>query len=99
MSPKRRYVIEGDAQWSGSRRVVHRTVHKPGCGKLRAWAERTHAIIFTDGTLLYLRVRDCLPRERVKQIHRYDALIANCNHYNVNSVEALSVCIKVMRSE
>ena len=88
---KARFIIEGE--WSGYRssqqRVVHRTVHQPGFKKLRAWAEQTHAITYTDGTQLYLRVRDCKPRERVVQIHGYDSLIQDCAFHNVSKVADL----------
>ena len=92
MSEKRaRFIIEGE--WSGYRssqqRVVHRTVHQPGFKKLLAWAEKTHAIAYTDGTQLYIRVRDCKPRERIKELHGYDSLIQDCCHYDVASVNAL----------
>lgn len=86
-----RFIIEGE--WSGYRssqqRIVHRTVHAPAYKKLREWAERTHAITYTDGTSLFIRVRDCKPRERVKEIHGYDSLIRDCAFHNVDSVAAL----------
>lgn len=86
-----RFVIEGE--WSGYRssqqRVVHRTVHKGSWKKLRAWAEKTYAIRYTDGTALCLSVRDCKPRERVTEIHGYDSLIKECCYHNVDSVAAL----------
>ena len=85
-----RYIIEGE--WSGYRssqqRVVHRTVHSSAFKRLRAWAEKTHAIYYTDGTALNLSVRDCKPRERVKEIKGYVSLIQDCAHYDVNSVKA-----------
>lgn len=88
---KRRYVIEGE--WSGYRssqqRIVHRTVHSGSFKKLREWAEKNFAIHFTDGTSLYLTVRDAKPRERVQVINGYGGLIADCAMYGVNSVAAL----------
>ena len=87
----RQFVIEGE--WSGynssQARVVHRTVHKAAFKKLRAWAEKTHGIRYTDGTMLYITVRDTKPRERVVEIHGYDSLIADCAHHDVASVDAL----------
>ena len=87
----KRYVIEGT--WSGytssQERVVHRTVHKASFKKLRAWVESNHAIYYTDGTALYLSVRDAKPRERVKEIKGYVSLISDCAHYNVNHVSDL----------
>ena len=86
-----RFIIEGE--WSGytsnQRHVVHRRVHSKALKKLRAWAEKTHAIYFTDGTALCLKVRGCKPRERVDEIHGYDSLIDDCSYHNVNSVAAL----------
>ena len=86
-----RYIIEGT--WSGytstQTRVVHRTVHPVSAKRLRAWAEKAKAIHYTDGTALFLTVRDCKPRERVKQINGYGSLINDCAHYDVVSVDAL----------
>ncbi len=86
-----RFVIEGE--WLGYRssqdRIVHRTVHKAAYKALRAWAEKTHAIVYTDGTRLRLSVRDCKPREKVQEIHGYDSLISACCRHDVSSVDAL----------
>lgn len=90
---KPKFIIEG--VWTGyydsQRKVVHRTVHAgAGNEKLRAWAERTHAITYTDGTKLLLRVYDCKPRERVNEIHGYDSLlIAECARNDVCAVSDL----------
>lgn len=86
-----RFVIEGT--WSGytsQSRVVHRTVHDGAFKRLRAWAEKTYAIRYTDGTCLFLRVRDCEPRERVEEIRGYSRLINDCAYHGVDSVDALS---------
>ena len=86
-----RFIIEGT--WSGyiasQRRVVHRTVHSAIFKILRAWAENTHAIHYQDGTALCISVRDCKPRERVREIHGYDSLIYDCYFHKVDSVAAL----------
>ena len=86
-----RFVIEGEwtGYHSGQRRVVHRTVHDGAYKILRAWAEKTHAIRYTDGTCLVLSVRDAKPRERVKPINGYTSLILNCAHHDVSSVNDL----------
>ena len=86
-----RFIIEGEwsGYHSGQRRVVHRTVHSASFKKLRAWAEKTHGIRYTDGTMLYLTVRNCKPRERVKQILGYVELIDKCALHDVDSVAAL----------
>ena len=71
-----RFVIEGE--WTGytsaQRRVVHRKVYPSSYKRLREWAARTHGIRYTDGTMLLLSVRDCKPRERVKEIAGYNSL-------------------------
>ena len=86
-----RFVIEGE--WSGytsaQRRVVHRSVHGKAYKRLRAWADKTHAIRFTDGTSLVLSVRDCKPRERVAEIGSYARLIEDCAAHDVCTVHAL----------
>jgi hypothetical protein len=87
----RRFVIEGE--WSGyrssQRQVAHRMVYSAARKKLRAWAEKNHAIRYTDGTCLYITVRDCKPRERVQEIRGYESLIEDCAFYDVSSVDAL----------
>ena len=86
-----RFVIEGEwsGYHSGQQQIVHRTVHKNSYKKLRAWVEKTHGIRYTDGTMLYLTVRDCKPRESVKEIRGYVSLINDCSFYDVDSVAAL----------
>lgn len=95
----KRFIIEGtwSGYHSGQERVAHRTVHKASWKKLRAWAEKTHAIRYTDGTCLYLSVRDCKPRERVVQIKSYDSLIQDCAHYGVDSVSDLTAARQLAR--
>lgn len=86
-----RYIIEGEwsGYHSGQTRVVHRTVHGRSYKKLRDFAESAHSIGFTDGTSLRLSVRDCKPRERVKEINGYGSLINDCCYHGVTSVAAL----------
>ena len=84
-----RFIIEGE--WTGytsaQRRVVHRTVHDQRReGELWDWARRGLGIRYTDGTSLDLRVRECTPRERVKEVHGYDSLIRDCARFGVYSV-------------
>lgn len=83
-----RFIIEGE--WSGytsaQQRVVHRQVYPASRKRLRAWAEKTHGILYTDGTMLYLTVRDTKPRERVKEIRGYTRLIEDCFFLGVDSV-------------
>lgn len=68
---------------------MHRQVYKASRKALRAWAEKTHGIQYTDGTMLYLSVRDCKPREKVAEIRGYSNLIEDCALKDVCSVEAL----------
>jgi hypothetical protein len=105
MEPKQKrhpdFVIEGT--WSGYRagqdRVVHRSVHKAYFKRLREWAERTYGITYTDGTVLALSVRDRRPRERVKEERGYMKLIDDCAHYDVCSVEAVTLARNHARSQ
>ncbi len=87
----KRFIIEGE--WSGytsaQRRVVHRKVYGSERKMLKAWAEKTYGIRYSDGTMLVLSVRDCKPRERVQQIDGYTSLINDCFYKGVDSVEAL----------
>ncbi len=85
-----RYVIEGT--WSGfvsnQQHVCHRSVIT------KKMAERIEkaglsSISFTDGTSLWLHVRKCLPRERVKENRSYSSLIDDCLFYGVDSVTGL----------
>ncbi|WP_369050483.1 hypothetical protein [Burkholderia gladioli] len=89
--PATRFIIE--CTWTGytssQQKVVHRSVHPIAEKKLRAWAENTYCIRYTDGTALVLEVRDCKPRERVDVRAGYMKLIRDCAHYGVSSVEAL----------
>ena len=96
-----RFIIEGT--WSGytsaQSRVVHRTVHHAAFKRLRAWCEATHGIRYTDGTMLYLSVRDAKPRERVKEERGYASLIEECAHFGVDSVDALQLAKKAAQEE
>lgn len=70
-----RYVLEGE--WSGytssQQRVVHREVVSK---KLADQAKQLHNIVYTDGTSLYVRVREAKPREQIQHIdHAYGSLI------------------------
>jgi hypothetical protein len=95
-----RFVIEGT--WSGyqssQRRVVHRTVHDSHRhAYLRDFVAKTQAIHYTDNTALFLTVLGCKPYERVKEIHGYDKLIADCARHGVVSVAALSAAENAKR--
>ena len=87
----KRFIIEGE--WTGytsaQRRIVHRTVYPGSFKRLKEWAQRTHAIRYTDGTSLILSVRDCKPREKVQEIRGYTTLIEKCFDHNVTSVAEL----------
>lgn len=87
----KRFIIEGEwsGYTSGQRRVVHRQVYPASRKLLRAWVEKTRGIQYTDGTMLYLSVRDAKPRERVKEIRGYTELIEDCWSRDVTSVAEL----------
>lgn len=82
----KRFVLEGE--WSGyrseQRRVCHRTVTK-----YPEQYKKLTFIRFTDNTSLDLTLRECKPRERIKEIHGYDELISKCIQHGVNAVEDL----------
>lgn len=96
-----RYIIEGE--WTGYRssqaRIVHRSVHDAAEKKLRAWAENNFSIRYTDGTHLVISVRDCKPRERVKETWGYMSLIRDCAVYGVNSVNDLVAAQKAAKGD
>jgi len=91
MSKVTRFIIEGEwsGYHSGQRKIVHRTVHKANRKRLKAWAENSGYIRYTDGTTLSISIRDAQPREKVKEIHGYDSLINDCVYHNVTSVNDL----------
>jgi hypothetical protein len=96
----KRFVIEG--VWLGYRssqdHVVHRQVYPGSRQQLRAWADKTFAITYTDGTRLQLSVRDCKPRERVQEIKGYTSLIEDCARHDVTSVGALEDAVQAART-
>ena len=66
-----RYVLEGtwSGYHSGQRHVCHRTVTtRPERYK------GIDSILFSDGTYMSVRLRQCKPREKIQEIHRYDEL-------------------------
>jgi len=85
-----RYVIEGE--WSGytssQQRVCHRRVTEKQY--VADWIKETPCIRFTDGTSLYLTVRPCTFREKVKEIRGYDSLLDDCRYYKCNDVSKLA---------
>ena len=88
MSKRKRFIVEGE--WSGyrssQRRIVHRTVHTYG---RESYEKLGHAIYYTDGTSLDLTIRDCKPREKVKEIRGYVELLNKCIQHGVNRVSDL----------
>lgn len=84
-----RYVIEGtwSGYHSGQQRVVHREVTRDAARV--EWARTAGGIVYTDGTWLYIDVREARPRERVVEISGYGSLISDCVAAGVNSVSAL----------
>jgi hypothetical protein len=90
---KQRYEIIGT--WSGPRnpagdytRICHREVVTDL--ELVEFCRRTHGLRFTDGTMLYLRVRALAPGERMgEQKLGYHSLIRECCAADVDSVDGL----------
>ncbi|MCM8735949.1 hypothetical protein M5E06_17595 [Azospirillum sp. A1-3] len=69
-----RFVIEGE--WSGYRSSQSRIVHREVITEKRAErVKNLSAIVYTDGTCLYVSVRKAEPRERIQEIHGYSSLI------------------------
>jgi hypothetical protein len=70
---RKRFIVE--AEWTGyqssQQRIVHRTVET----HFRAGFEALEYHQFSDGTGLRISVRDCKPRERVKEIRGYKVLL------------------------
>lgn len=84
----KRFVLEGE--WHGYSSRQDRIVHREVIGKGMAMRlEGYHRIVYTDGTTLGLRVRECKPREKVVTIAAYNSLIRDCLHYDVWSVAEL----------
>ena len=97
----KRYVLEGT--WSGYTSSQERAVHRevvPGSRKtFLAWIRDAFGIRYTDGTMLYLTVRECKPRERVQPINGYKSLIEDCFFYGVTGVAELTEARKSFRNE
>lgn len=86
-----RWVIEGT--WSGYNSRQSRVVHcEVTHDAKRAEAVRQMgSITYTDGTCLYLSVRELGYRERLSNPKRnsYGSLISDCIRHGVNTVDAL----------
>jgi hypothetical protein len=82
----KRYIIEG--KWSGytsaQQRVVHRTVTVST--KLADKIKTLESIQFTDGTSLYITVREAKYREKVEIKDSYTNLINKCISQNKTKV-------------
>lgn len=70
-----RYVLEGE--WSGYRSSQQRVVHREVITAKRAERlKNLSSIKYTDGTCLYIKVREAKYREKVTPILGYTSLIA-----------------------
>ena len=82
-----RWILEG--RWSGyhprQERVVHRAIIKKNPERYKDLS----CIRYTDGTCLYLTLREAKPRERVEVIKSYATLIEDCIRQGVSSVAEL----------
>jgi hypothetical protein len=69
-----RYILEGE--WSGYTSSQQRIVHRETIGRARfERLKALHKIVYTDGTALYVTVREAQPGERVMVRDSYGALI------------------------
>jgi hypothetical protein len=83
-----RFILEGT--WSGYTSAQRHVVHRQVVTKPARFADIIKSgIRYTDGTALYLTMREAKPREKVTEIHGYDSLIADCVREQVCSVDAL----------
>jgi hypothetical protein len=73
VASRKRFLVTGT--WSGYTsaqcKIVHRTVET----QFRAGYEAIGSYRFSDGTTLFVAVRDYKPREIVTEIHGYDKLL------------------------
>lgn len=90
---KTRYELTGE--WSGPQspagdfvRVVHRETITDR--ELIQWVKSVYGIRYSDGTMLYLSVRELMKGERAKPDRLgYKSLIRQCFEAQVDSVDAL----------
>lgn len=84
-----RMVLEGT--WSGYRSSQEHVVHRTIASKrvVETVQNGLTSTAYSDGTSLYLSLREAKPRERIREIHGYDRLIDDCISYNVSSVDQL----------
>lgn len=74
-----RYVLEGE--WSGYRSSQRRIVHREVVSAKRAERlKNLHSIQYTDGTCLYIEVREAKYREKITPIRGYSSLISQAEH-------------------
>lgn len=70
-----RYVIE--CIWSGYRASQARPCHRVVVSKAEAMRYKdVQGVRFTDGTTMYVSIRQAKPREQVEEIHGYDRLFS-----------------------
>lgn len=70
-----RFVLEGE--WSGYRSSQQRIVHREVVSAKRAERlKNLHSIRYTDGTCLYIEVREAKFREKIIPIKGYTSLIS-----------------------
>ena len=69
---RKRYVIE--CIWSGYNSGQSRPCHRTVTIIPKAW-DGLHTISFTDGTTMDVSIRECKPREKVKELKGYVELL------------------------
>lgn len=82
-----RYVLEGE--WTGYSsaqcHIVHReVVDQARYGRLKG----LHAIVYTDGTSLILRLSETKPRAKVEVKNGYGSLIRDAEAYHIKTGES-----------
>jgi len=84
-----RWLVSG--MWSGYVSAQTREVHRETIEDrtLADAIQKLGSIRFTDGTLLYLFVREMGRGERVNTLNGYGRLIRDCVRHGVNSVREL----------
>ena len=75
MAARKRFVVEGE--WSGYTSGQRRVCHREICTTFRAQYEALKSLRFTDGTELYISVRDLKPRERIEEIKGYSSALSH----------------------
>lgn len=82
------YTIEADWQDSAHTQpeLVHLWVHEDEESELRAWAERTPQVLYPDGGILHVRVRNYRNGDLRAMRRSHMNMIALCAQQNVSRI-------------